>query len=230
MAKIKVLSTNAVRGVLAELLPEFESASGNTVQVVWLTTNQTMARLREGERGDVVIGTAEGIQQLRQQGNVVAKTIVPLGSTAIGVAVRRGAPKPDVSTVEAVKRALMEAKSVTWTTMGASGVHFESILERLGVAGQVKAKSKAIVIPGGLIGELLARDEAALGIQMVSEILAVPGAELVAPLPPPLQKKTVFSGAVLTNSSDVDAARALIAHLTTPAAAKVLKAKGFDAP
>lgn len=230
MTQLKILSTNAVRGVFAELQPELERSTGQEIEIIWLTTNQTIARLREGERGDVVIGTVEGIQQLERQGDVVAGTRVALGSTPVAVAVRRGAPKPDVSTADAFKQALLAAKSVTWTTMGASGVHFEHVLERMGIAAQVKEKSKAVVLPGGLIGELLARDEAAIGVQMVSEILAVPGAELVAPFPRPHDSKTTFAAAVLMGASDANAARALIACLGTPAARQVLKAKGFDAP
>ena len=230
MTEIKIFSTNALRGVLGDLQPGLERACGHKIEIVWLTTNQTMARLRKGERGDVVIGTVEGLEQLQRQGDVVAGTRVVIGSTAVAIAVRRGAPKPDVSTADALKRALLEAKSVAWTTMGASGVHFERVIERLGIAAQVKTKSKGVVIPGGLIGELLARDEAALGIQMVSEILAVPGAELVAPLPPPHHNKTVFAVAVLTGATDVKAMRALIAQLTAPAAVQAMKEQGFNAP
>lgn len=223
MTAIQVLSTNAVRGALAELVPQFERASGHRAEVAYASTDRMMSRIREGEAADVLIATAAAIGELADQGRVIASSRIDIGSTGVGIAVRRGARKPDISSVEALKRALLDADSVAWTARGASGIHFASIVEQLGIAQQVHAR----VIPAGLVGEALARGEAEIGAQMVSEILAVPGAELVGPLPAEVQKTVHFSAAVMTATKDREAAQAFIAFLATRDTAQALEASGI---
>jgi len=142
------------------------------------------------------------------------------------MAVAAGAAKPDIGTVEAFKAALLEAQSVAYTIEGASGMHFAELIERLGIADQVKAKARRQ--PGGLVGELIARGEAEVAIQQVSELMAVPGIQLVGPIPRELQKITVVSGGVFRNAVSPDAGRALLAFLTSPAARAVMQAKGLE--
>jgi molybdate transport system substrate-binding protein len=222
---LKVFSTNAMRAVLAELVSGFEAAAGCRVDTVYSTTAQTLERIRRGETGDVVIGTVPGIEDLLRQGKIVPGTRADLGQAAIAVAVRAGTPRPDVSSPEAFRRAMLAAKSIAWTTAGQSGIHFESVVERLGIADAVKAKG--VVIAGGLIGELLVQGKAEVGIQMVSEILAVPGADLVGEFPGELQQMTDFCAAILGGSAHSAAAKAFIGFLTTPAAAQLLEKKGI---
>jgi molybdate transport system substrate-binding protein len=224
---MQILSTNAVRGALIELLPEFERTSGHRVSIAYASTDQMMSDLREGATADALIAAAAAIDELIKQGKVNAQSRTEIGSTGVGIAVRRGAAKPDIGSMEALKRALLDARSVAWTARGASGMHFATVIERLGIARQMK--DKAHVISGGLVGEVLARGEAEMGVQMVSEILAVPGAELVGPLPVELQKIVRFSAGIMNGASDLHAAQQFIDFLATPRVAQVLKSKGIEA-
>lgn len=214
-----------MRSVMSELIAAFERTSGHTVLIGWSTTNQILSRIRDGETADVVIATGPGIDELTKPGKIVAGSRAELGSTVVGIGVRAGAPKPDIDSVQAFKRALLAAKSITYATLGQSGAHFEQVIERLGIADQLQPKFRAI--PGGLVGELVVRGEAELGVQMVSEILAVEGFELVGPFPPELQQVNSFSAAILTGTQRADAAKAFIQFLTTPAAVNVMKTGGF---
>ncbi len=221
---ISVLSTNAVRGALTALLPSFEKTSGHRVAIAYAATDAMMSRIRDGETADVLIATSTAIDELANRGSVIAASRIDIGSTGIGVAVRRGARKPDVSSVDALRRALLEAKSVAWTARGASGIHFATVVERLGIAQQIHAR----VIASGLVGEVLARGEAEIGAQMVSEILAVPGAELVGPLPAEVQKIVHFSAAPMTAGKKPQAARVFLGFLASPEAVAAMKKAGID--
>ena len=223
---IKLLTTNAVRGSLLELLPQFERKSGHKVAASYYSTNQILELLKGGETADVVILTGPAIEELTKQGKVVKGSHADLASTGIGVCVRKGARKPDVSSVEAFKRALLDAKSIAHTSTGQSGMYFAGLIERLGIAAQVKAKAR--VQAGGIVGETVARGDAELGIQQVSEIFAAPGADLVGPFPPEIQKLTVFSAGIFAGTQQAEAAKALIKFLKTPASARVMKAKGLE--
>ncbi len=225
MAELKLFATNAVRSVLAELVPPFERASGHKVSISYNTTAQTLGLIKNGETADMVIATAAGIDEMTKLGKVTPGSRIDLASSGIGVAVCAGTPKPDISSVDAFKRALLDAKSVAYTSSGLSGVYFARLIERLGIAEQVKAKAR--IKPGGLIAEVVVAGEAGLAVQMVSELLSVPGAELVGPLPAELNQVTVFSAGILTGTRQSEAAKSLIQHLTTPAAASVIKTKGL---
>jgi molybdate transport system substrate-binding protein len=211
--------------VLAELVPPFERASGHKVSISYNTTAQTLGLIKNGETADMVIATAAGIDEMTKLGKVAPGSRIDLASSGIGVAMRAGTPKPDISSVDAFKRALLDAKSVAYTSSGLSGVYFARLIERLGIAEQVKAKAR--IKPGGLIAEVVVAGEADLAVQMVSELLSVPGAELVGPLPAELNQVTVFSAGILTGTRRSEASKSLIQHLTTPAAAHVIETKGL---
>jgi molybdate transport system substrate-binding protein len=228
MAELRLFATNAVHSALAELVPPFEQGTGCRVAIGYNTTAQTLDLLRGGERGDAVIATAAGLDELAKLGKVIAESRAALASTRIGVAVRKGAAKPDIGTVDAFKRALLGAKGVAYTSSGLSGMYFAGLIERLGIAEQIKAKAR--IRPGGLIAEVVVAGEADLAVQMVSELLSVPGAQFVGPLPAEINQTSVIEAGILTGARESGAARSLIQHLTTPAASRVFETKGLTPP
>jgi molybdate transport system substrate-binding protein len=223
---IKVLAFNGVQAVLRELAPQFEQSTGHTLTITFDRSSELKKRIEAGEVFDVAILTGPMIDDLTQQKKVAAGTAANLARSGVGVAVRAGAPKPDIGTVEAFKRALLDAKSVAYTTEGASGVYFASVLQRLRIAGAVQAKSKTQ--PGGAVGELVARGEAELAVQQISELLPVAGTEIVGPFPPELQSFTVFTAGLANPAKELEGATALIKFLTAPGNAALLKAKGME--
>lgn len=225
MSILKLFATNAVRSVLDELVPPFEDKARHTVSIKYNTTAQTLNLIRGGDTADMVIATEAGVDELTKLGKVIPGSRVDLATSSIGVAVRAGAPRPDISSVQAFTRALLDAKSVAYTSSGLSGVYFAGLIERLGIAGEIKPKSR--IRPGGLIAELVVAGEAELAVQMVSELLSVPGAELVGPLPDEINQVSVISAGVLAGTKESAAVQMLIQHLTTPAAARVIRAKGL---
>lgn len=225
-AQLNLLASTAVQTVLDEVLAQHERASGDKVAVTIASSATIMAKLKAGETPDLVILTKEGIDELIKQGKVVADSRAEIASAGLGIAVKRGAPKPDISSVEALKKTLLETKSVAYTATGASGLYFAKLLERLGIAEAMKPKSN--VLQSGLAGDVVARGESEIGVQMISEILAAPGAELVGPLPPDVQSTMVFTAGTLTASARGAEAQALVKFLATPAVGAVFKAKGLD--
>ncbi|OGA05175.1 MAG: hypothetical protein A2W68_04495 [Betaproteobacteria bacterium RIFCSPLOWO2_02_64_14] len=224
--EIKLFSSGSTAGALRELIPQFERATGHRVTVSNEPGKIMLERITRGDTGDVLLTGSTVIDELTQQGHVVAGSKRELARCGAGVAVRAGVPKPDISSVEAFKRALLDAKSVAHTTSGASGMHLMRVVERLGIAQQVKDKARTQ--PGGLVGEILARGEADLAVQQIPELLAVPGLDYVGPLPPELQITSIVSAAIFSRAAQPEAARALLQFLATPAAARVLKASGLD--
>jgi molybdate transport system substrate-binding protein len=225
-AGIKVLCSNSSHAVMKELIPAFERASGHKVSISYDTAILTLSRIKSGETADLVILNAPAIDELTKQGRIAAGSRRTLARCGVGIAVRAGAPKPDIGSVETFKRALLDAKSIAHTEAGASGIHFSGLIERLGIAAQVKAKARTR--PGGLIGELVAKGEAELAVQQIPELMAVAGIELVGPLPQELQSITTVTAAVFADARQPDAAREFLAFLSTPAAARVFKAKGLE--
>ena len=225
MTEIKLFATNAVRTVLAELVPSFERASGHKVSISYHTTAQTLVLIQGGESADAVIATRAGIDELASSGKVMPGSCVELAATSIGVAVRKGAPKPAIESVDAFRRTLLDAKSVAYTASGQSGMYFARLIERLGIAGQIKAKAK--IRPGGLIAEVVVAGEAELAVQMVSELLSVPGAELVGLLPAEINQTSMIAAGILPGTKHAGEARALIQHLASPDAAGVFEIKGL---
>lgn len=223
---LKLLTSNSMHGVLDELLPELERASGVRVTVSYDPAQIMMKRIAAGETGDLAILGHAAIDELTRQGKLVPGSQRTLARCGVGIGVRAGARKPDVATVDAFKRALLDAKSVAYTSSGASGIHFSGVIERLGIAAEVKAK--AVTQPGGLVGELVASGKAEMAIQQIPELMAVPGVELVGPLPQALQNISVSVGAVFADSGHREAAQALLASLGTPASARVFRARGLE--
>jgi molybdate transport system substrate-binding protein len=225
-AEIRVLSSNGVHSVMVEMVPAFERATGHKISIDYNTANQVVDRIKGGESADLVIITRPTADGLIKQGKIVAGTDKILGRSGVGVAIRAGLPKPDISTPEALKRALLDAKSIAFTKTGGSGIHFAKVAERLGIADQVNAKAK--VPEGGAVGPLVASGEAEMAVQQIPELLAVPGIQYVGPLPPELQIATVFTTGVMTGARQPEAAKALLDFLTTPAAVGMFKSKGLE--
>jgi molybdate transport system substrate-binding protein len=226
-ADIKVLASNGVRGTLEELAPAFERATGNKLAISFGLAAVLKRQIEAGEAFDLAILTSAGIEDLARQGKIDAASRTSIARSGVGIAVRAGAPRPDISTAEALKRALLAAKSITWAKEGASGVYFASVVEKMGIAEQVKPKLN-LAASGAQVGEKIAAGEAELGALLVNEILALKGVEVAGPLPPELQSYTVFHGGVSAASKNAAAAKALIQFLTTPAAGAVFKSKGQE--
>jgi molybdate transport system substrate-binding protein len=225
MATIELMCSNSMRGVIDELLPRFQSASGHRVAVRYDPAKLMLKRIMGGETGDVAIVSSGATDELVRQG-VIASETRRLARSSVGMAVAAGAVKPDISSVDAFKAAILAARSVAYTIDGASGMHFAELIERLGIAQAVRAKAKRQ--PGGLVGELVARGEAEVAVQQLSELKAVPGIDIVGPLPQAIQKTTVIAAGVFRNAVHAEAAHALIDFLATDAAAETMTAKGLE--
>jgi molybdate transport system substrate-binding protein len=228
---ITVMSSGAMSAALRELIPAFERESGSTLTVVSGGSVAGAAdsipdRLQRGERADVVIMAAAGIDELAKAGHLVAGSRVDLARSSIGIAVRAGAPKPDIVSVEALKQALLAAKSVAYSA-SVSGVYISTeLFQQLGIAAEMRSKSRKV--DGEPVGAVIARGEAELGFQQISELRPVPGVEVVGPLPAEVQRVTVFSAATGARSANPAGGRALIGFLSSPAAAAAIAKSGMD--
>jgi len=223
---LEVFAGNSVHALMDELLPQFERASGHRVSIRYDPATLMLERISNGETADLIIINSTAMDELARLGRVVPASRRDLARNGIGVAVLAGAPKPDIDSVEAFKRALLAAKSIACTEAGASGIYFARLIERLGIAAEVRAKAKTR--PGGLIGELVASGEAELAIQQIPELMAVPGIDLVGPLPKDLQVISTVSASLFAGTRQPGAAQALIGFLATPAAANIFEARGFE--
>jgi len=223
-AEVTVLSTVGMQPATPELFAQFEAASGHRVVVTYGLAAVLKTKYLEGAPADVLILTAPIIDDLGTQGKVVPESKKDVARSGVGVAVKAGAPKPDIGTPEALKAAVLAAKSVGYSREGASGVAFAQVMERLGISDQVKAKYKDT---GTKAGEMVAAGEIELAAAQIPELKAVPGAEVVGPLPAELQTVTIFSVGLASSAQDSAAARALIEFLAGPRAAPVYKAKGL---
>ena len=229
--EIKVMTSGALSTALREVTPAFERASGSTLIIV---SGGSVAgapdsipdRLQRGERADVLIMAAGGIDDLTKAGRVVAGSRVDLARSSIGMAVRAGAPKPDISSVDALTRTLLAAKSVAFSS-SVSGVYISTeLFQRLGIANQMRAKSRKV--ESEPVAAVVARGEAEIGFQQISELRPVPGIEVVGPLPPEVQRVTVFSAAAAAGSTNPRGGRALITFLSSPAASAAIAKSGMD--
>jgi molybdate transport system substrate-binding protein len=230
-ADIRVMTSNALGAALRELTPMFERASGDTLVIV---SGGSVAgapdsipdRLARGEQADVVIMAGTGIDDLIKTGRLVSGSRADLARSSIGVAVRAGAPRPDISSVEALTRALLQAKSVAYSA-SVSGVYISSeLFPRLGIAAQMRAKSRKI--ESEPVGVVVARGDAEIGFQQISELRPVPGLVVVGPLPDAVQRVTVFSAAAATGSPNPSGGRSLIKFLTSPAASSAIANSGME--
>ena len=225
-AEIKVLGSPAVKEAYVELIPAFEKASEHKVAITWAGTVDINNRIQAGETTDLVVIAANSLDGMIKQGKIVAGSRVDLAKSGVGMAVRAGAPKPDIGSVDAFKRTLLAAKSIGYST-GPSGVYLAGLFQRLGIADEIKPKLKQIA-PGLPVGELIARGEAEIGFQQVPELIHFPGVDLVGPLPAAIQEITVFSGGIHVGAKEVEGAKALVKFLTSPAAVPVLKKTGME--
>lgn len=225
-ADITVLASPAMKEAYLELVPRFEQARGHKVTTTWAGTADIMKRMQAREKFDVVIAAGNSIDELTDTGHLMAGSRKDLARSGVGVMVRAGAPKPDISTAEAVKKAVLAAKSIGIST-GPSGVYMGGLFEKMGIAEQVKAKLK-VPPSGAQIAELVAKGDIELGFQQVSEIVHVKGAQLVGPLPAEIQRITVFAGAVHAASQEPDAARELLEFLASSEHAPLLQKHGLE--
>jgi molybdate transport system substrate-binding protein len=223
-AEIKVLSTVGMQPATVELFKAFEAATGHKIVVTYGLAAVLRTSVLEGGSADVLILTSPTIDDLVKGGKVIAATKTDVARSGVGVAVKAGAPKPDISTADALKRTIVAAKSIGYSREGASGVAFARAVERLGLTEQVAAKYKDT---GTKAGEMVAAGDIELAAAQIPELLAVPGAEVVGPLPAELQTVTTFSVGLATEARDPAAGRALIEFLAGPQAAPVYKAKGL---
>jgi molybdate transport system substrate-binding protein len=225
-AEIKVMSTPAYKEAYGELIPAFEKSSGHKVVTIFAGTGDMMKRIGGGETVDLVILPAAMIADLTKQGKLVAGSSTAVAQSGIGVAVRAGAPKIDISSGEALKNALLATKSIGLSS-GPSGVYLAGLFQRWGIADPIKGK--LVQVPGGMaVGEVVARGEAAIGFQQVSELLPIKGIDFVGPLPADIQEMTVFSAGLHVAAGAPDAAKALVKFLTAPEAAAAIKKAGMQ--
>ena len=225
-AEIKVLSTQATEEAYKELAPQFEKASGHKVTTVFTGTLDALKRLGNGEAYDLLIMARQQIDELSQSGKVVAGSRTDIAKSGVGVAVGKGKPKPDISTVDALKKSLLAAKSVGYST-GPSGIYVVSMFQKMGIADEVKTKLKQTPT-GVFVGSIIASGEAEIGFQQVSELSFFPGIDYVGPIPAEVQLITIFSAGIPAGTKQADAAKALVSFITAPAAAAIFKKHALD--
>jgi molybdate transport system substrate-binding protein len=226
-AEIKVFASNALKTALEELAPQFEKTTEHKLTFNFNAAAMLKAEIEKGAAFDLAILGGPAADDLIKQGKLVATTRTEIARSVAGLAVKKGAPKPDISTTEAFKRALLDAKSICYVEQGATGIYLKGLLERLGIAEQLKAKTR-LLPPSNPAAHAVANGEAEIGMTQISEILPYAGAELVGPLPAEIQLSSVYPAAVGTGAKEVDAAKAFIKFLTAPTAIPVLKAKGLE--
>ena len=224
-AELRVWAARAGATVLAEIGPEFERATGHKLAVTADLPDPFLKRARAGEAFDILISTAGPIDALIQEGRLIRETRATFARSGVGVEVRQGARKPDISSVDAFKRAVLEAKSVAYLRIG-SGLYLHGLFERMGIAESIKAK---VTRPeSDVVSELVAKGEVELGLVVSTQILTTPGVEFVGPLPAEIQHYIVFVSAVSAKSHAPDAARELLHFLAGPRALAVIKAQGME--
>lgn len=230
-AEVKVMISGTFLAAYQDLVPEFERTTGNTVVTssgssTGRAPNTIQSRLQRGEPVDAFIMVGEALDELIKQGKVVPESRVNLARSGIGVAVRAGAPKPDISSVEAFKRALLDANSIAYSE-SASGEYLSTeLFQRLGIADQMRVKGKKI--QGQPVGHAVARGEAEIALHQISELLPIPGIDYVGPLPPEIQRVTVIAAGIAAGAKETDAARALIKFLASPAAAAIITKRALE--
>jgi molybdate transport system substrate-binding protein len=225
-AEIKVLGSPGTRAPYTLLLPGFEEASGHKVTTTWDSVVAVTKRVADGEVADVIMLPAAQIDDLIRRGKLAPATRVNVATSGVGVAIRAGAPKIDASTPDGIRNALVAARKIAYST-GPSGLHIERLIAKWGLTDQLKAKIVPPV-PNVPIGEVVARGDADIGFQQVSELLPVQGIDYRGPLPADIQETTLFSAAVHNAAGPVDAASALLKYLTAPEAAAIIRKTGMD--
>ena len=230
-AEVRVMISGGLTAAFKALVPEFERTTGNKVLIAYgpsmgTTVNAIPVRLERGEPADVLIMVGYALEDLVKQGKVAADSKVDLVKSPIGIAVKSGAPKPDISSADAVKRALLAAKTIAYSD-SASGVYVSTeMFAKLGITDAMKGKAR--MIPATPVGEIVAKGEAEIGLQQISELKPVTGIDIIGPLPDDLQKITVFSAGIASVSKEPDAGKALIKFLASPAARAEIVNSGMD--
>jgi molybdate transport system substrate-binding protein len=223
---VRVLSTLALKGAVRGLAGRYEAAGGSRIDADFAPTLALLDRVRGGEGADVVILTREGLDALAGEGTVVADSRVDLARSYVGIAVKAGAAHPDISTESALRATLKGARSVAYSRIGASGILFAQLIERIGIAPEINAR--ASIVPSGFTAERLVSGEADLAVQQISELKQVGGIEVVGPIPLAMQSPAVFSAGRLSASKLIAQADALIKYLASPEAAPTLRESGLE--
>jgi molybdate transport system substrate-binding protein len=223
---LRVLSTLALKGAVHGLAGQYQAVGGASIVADFAPTLALLERLRAGEAADVVILTREGLDEVAREGRVAAESCVDLARSFVGIAVKAGAAHPDISTEAALRAALRGARSVAYSRLGASGILFAKLIERLGIASDINAR--AVIIPQGFTAEKLVTGEAELAVQQISELKQVGGIEVVGPIPRELQTPAVFSAGRMTATNQPDEADRLLRFLASPAVAPALRESGLE--
>ena len=226
-AEIKVLCSTGLRAVMEELVPQFERTTAHKVAIRYGVSAALKQQIAGGEPFDLAVLTPQLLDDLIKQGKIAAGTRTSIARTGMAIAIRAGARKPDISTTDALKRALVDAKSIAYAKEGAAGVYFAALIQRLGIADALKSKSK-LTVTGDEVGQSVVSGEVELGILPVSEILPLRGAEVLGTFPADVQGYAVMVGGVGANAKESGAANDLIKFVTAPAALAVIKKKGME--
>lgn len=222
-----MLASNGVRAALEELAPAFERETGSKLLIEFGLAAALKRRIEGGAAFDLAILTRAAIDDLAKQGRIEAGSRGAIARSGVGIGIRKGAARPDIGTADALKRTLLAAQSISWAKEGAGGVYFAGLLERMGIALQMKPR--VVLAPSGAeVGQLVAGGKVQLGVILVNELAAAPGVEVLGPLPTELQSYTVFHAAVASGSKNGEGAQALIEFLTTPSSGAVFRAKGQE--
>jgi molybdate transport system substrate-binding protein len=233
-AEIRVLSSGALKAALSQLLPDFQKSSGYTATIEYGPAGAIAGRIQKDDAADVVIVSRSQLQKLESDGKAVPGSLINIAGSGLGVAIRKGAPRPDIGNVEAFKRALLSARSIGYrdpTTGSTSGIYTASLLERLGIAQDLKPKLNLDRSEGGVPENVflgVANGEIEMQIGTITEIVIAPGVDLAGPLPGEIQNTTLMAAGIATTSKAPDAAKALICFMSSPSAVAVLKASGFQ--
>ena len=226
MEKVRMLSTLGLMGAMRSLSAALEAATGIHVDADFAPTFSLLKRLRAGEGADLVILTREGLNELIGEGRVVEGTAADLARSYVGLAVRKGAPHPDIATEAALRKTLLAARSVAYSRLGASGVYFAQLIVRMGIADEINAK--ATIVEQGFTAERLVSGEADLAVQQISELKQVGGIEVIGPVPHDLQTPAVFSAGRMVNAKQADAADRLLRYLASAEVVPVLRQSGLE--
>ena len=228
---VRLLTTGAYKGVALALIPEYEAQSGNKVLVESDTAGGIIRRIEAGVPFDLVVLTSQAVGDLATEGKLDAGSATDLARVGVGVAVKTGTPHPAVDTRDAFRQMLTKAKSIAYIDPragGSSGIYIEGLIERMGLAK--KLKHRTVLVNGGLVGDKVASGEAQIGLQQLSELMAVPGIDVLGPLPKELQNYTVYGAGISLKATEPEAAKALLATFTSPAAVPLLQARGMERP
>ncbi|HEY7247322.1 MAG TPA: substrate-binding domain-containing protein [Xanthobacteraceae bacterium] len=224
--RIKVIASGGLKAAYVELVPMFQRESGKKVETVFAGSADIMKRVRAGEAFDLIIMPGTFIDELTGSGKIAAGSRVDLAKSGIGVAVRAGTSKPDISSGEALERALLAAKSIAYSS-SASGIYLAGLFRRMGIADALEPKIRQSP-PGTPVGDLIARGEVEIGFQQVSELLPIAGIDYLGPLPPDIQHFTVFAGALHVSAAGPEGAKALMRFIASPAAAPAIRKSGME--